>query len=122
IPILVDTSNGLVLNSLNFTLDPPFVFNNFAFSVGANGNANAVSSMTNDFALNITGFPSSPTIATPFLLTQAGFNDVWQSETVTISVTERAATTPLPTALPLFATGLGALGLLGWRRKRKAAA
>ena len=26
----------------------------------------------------------------------------------------------LPTALPLFATGLGALGLLGWRRKRKA--
>jgi hypothetical protein len=27
---------------------------------------------------------------------------------------------PLPTALPLFATGLGALGLLGWRRKKKA--
>lgn len=33
-----------------------------------------------------------------------------------------ASTTPLPAALPLFATGLGALGLLGWRRKRKAAA
>jgi hypothetical protein len=29
---------------------------------------------------------------------------------------------PLPAALPLFATGLGALGLLGWRRKRKASA
>ena len=28
-------------------------------------------------------------------------------------------TTPLPTAFPLFATGLGALGLLSWRRKRK---
>ena len=28
--------------------------------------------------------------------------------------------TPLPGALPLFAIGLGALGLLGWRRKRKA--
>jgi hypothetical protein len=28
--------------------------------------------------------------------------------------------TPLPAALPLFATGLGGLGLLGWRRKRKA--
>jgi hypothetical protein len=26
---------------------------------------------------------------------------------------------PLPAALPLFATGLGALGLLTWRRKRK---
>lgn len=31
-------------------------------------------------------------------------------------------TTPLPAALPLFATGLGGLGLLGWRRKRKAKA
>ena len=30
--------------------------------------------------------------------------------------------TPLPAALPLFASGLGALGALGWRRKRKAAA
>jgi len=29
---------------------------------------------------------------------------------------------PLPATLPLFATGLGALGLLGWRRKRKATA
>jgi len=30
--------------------------------------------------------------------------------------------TPLPAGLPLFATGVGALGLLGWRRKRKTAA
>ncbi len=30
--------------------------------------------------------------------------------------------TPLPAAFPLFATALGGLGLLGWRRKRKAAA
>jgi hypothetical protein len=28
-------------------------------------------------------------------------------------------TTPLPAALPLFAAGLGAMGLFGWRRKRK---
>jgi hypothetical protein len=32
------------------------------------------------------------------------------------------AATPLAAALPLFANGLGALGPLGWRRKRKAAA
>jgi hypothetical protein len=36
-------------------------------------------------------------------------------DTYTVSV----GGTPLPAALPLFATGLGGLGLLGWRRKRK---
>ena len=30
------------------------------------------------------------------------------------------STVPLPSALPLFATGLVGLGLLGWRRKKKA--
>jgi hypothetical protein len=30
--------------------------------------------------------------------------------------------TPLPAALPLFAIGLGAMGMFGWRRKRKTAA
>ena len=40
-----------------------------------------------------------------------------------ISVTgDVVATTPLPAALPLFATGLGGLGLLARRRKRKTAA
>ena len=33
----------------------------------------------------------------------------------------RALLTPLPATLPLFASGLVGLGLLGWRRKRKAA-
>ena len=32
----------------------------------------------------------------------------------------QVASTPLPAALPLFVSGLGAMGLLGWRRKRKA--
>ena len=41
-----------------------------------------------------------------------GFDDI-NFETVA------PVTTPLPAALPLFASGLGALGLLGWRRKRK---
>jgi hypothetical protein len=34
----------------------------------------------------------------------------------------QAPAAPLPASLPLFATGLGALGLLGWRRKRQARA
>jgi hypothetical protein len=43
----------------------------------------------------------------------AGVNGVW------VSVAPPNAV-PLPAALPLFVTGLGALGLIGWRRKRKA--
>ena len=39
----------------------------------------------------------------------------------TLSVSDPPAT-PVPAALPLFATGLGLVGLLGWYRKRKAAA
>jgi hypothetical protein len=40
----------------------------------------------------------------------------WGYNTVgSVSVSQ----TPLPTALPLFATGIGALAMLGWWRKRK---
>jgi hypothetical protein len=47
----------------------------------------------------------------------------------TTSATRNALTTsgtvtqtPIPATLPLFATGIGGLGLLGWRRRRKARA
>ena len=36
-------------------------------------------------------------------------------------ISANASAVPLPAALPLFAGGLGGLGLLGWRRKRKKA-
>ena len=39
-----------------------------------------------------------------------------------LSTVSAISTTPVPAALPLFASGLGVLGLLGWRRKKKAAA
>ena len=57
------------------------------------------------------GSESSPTFRTG---TYIGAN----GETIDIS----NSAVPLPAALPLFATGLGALGLFGWRRKRKASA
>jgi hypothetical protein len=37
-------------------------------------------------------------------------------------LTADVSATPLPAALPLFVGGLSALGLLGWRRKRKTVA
>ena len=44
----------------------------------------------------------------------------WDFDWTRFEVQQSAA--PLPAALPLFASGLGGLGLLGWRRKRKAKA
>jgi hypothetical protein len=41
------------------------------------------------------------------------FDAIFDNLSVTVNQT------PLPAALPLFASGLGGLGLLGWRRKRK---
>lgn len=38
-----------------------------------------------------------------------------------VTLPDNLSVTPLPAALPLFGTGVGVIGLLGWRRKRKAA-
>jgi hypothetical protein len=40
---------------------------------------------------------------------------------ISINLPNGVYVTPLPAALSLFATGLGSLALLGWRRKREAA-
>jgi hypothetical protein len=50
------------------------------------------------------------------MLNGTGFSAVTGTGVVGVS------NTPLPAGLPLFATGLGALRLLGWRRKRRASA
>jgi len=50
-----------------------------------------------------------------------GFLKVGSSEILDNISFLSVADTPLPAALPLFATGLGALGLVAWRRKKKAA-
>ena len=51
-----------------------------------------------------------------------GFNTISLYSQIVITLPDGVAITPLPAALPLFVTGLGALGLFGWRRKRKAQA
>jgi hypothetical protein len=40
----------------------------------------------------------------------------------TWSVSDPPSATPIPAALPLFASGVAALGLFGWHRRRKTAA
>jgi hypothetical protein len=55
-----------------------------------------------------------------YILTFLGLSTSGDHTVFIDSVSIDLMATPLPAALPPFATGLGALGLLGWRRKRKA--
>jgi hypothetical protein len=80
-------------------------------------------------SLNITQFHDTP--GTGFFNVSAGSGEaitslVLSTDTNNFEVDNFAAieptATPLPAALPLFASGIGGLGLLGWRRKRKARA
>ncbi len=76
---------------------------------------------------------TSPLIDFANTLTLSTIGDVFTilgGETITVNSVDAgivnnqfssAAVVPIPAALPLFAGGLGLLGLLGWRRKRVAA-
>ncbi len=53
--------------------------------------------------------------------TPGGIRNIgWGIDNITTTSATSTPTVPLPAAFPLFAGGLGLLGLLGWRRKRKA--
>ena len=55
-------------------------------------------------------------------LADGGFTWFSLEEPLSVCSGNLCVVTPLPGALPLFATGLGALGLLGLRRRRRAVA
>jgi hypothetical protein len=76
-----------------------------------------------DFYLQIITFTTTPAFNQLGYLTADGsyFYSAIGTSGGSVSVTP-VSTTPLPAAFPLFASGLGAMGLFGWRRKRKNAA
>ena len=93
-----------------------------------------IESNTTDGTLSLAGFNNGNFTYTPnsnffgvdmFLYRIQDITTDMFSNTATVTIVVNqviVSTTPLPAALPLFATGLGALGLFGWRRKRKAQA
>jgi hypothetical protein len=80
----------------------------------SNGFSASVGTSPNFFELQFVGFISDQPFNT--ITFSVPSPDGWAVEEVITGATA----TPLPAALPLFATGFGGLGLLGWRRKRRA--
>jgi hypothetical protein len=87
------------------------------FVAGTENSTNSNDLLPLSAALPTTAVPSSVTIG-------PGTYDLWYAEVNGLPAVLQATSTPLtqtplPGALPLFASGIGALGLLGWRKKRK---
>lgn len=89
------------------------------FTVDSSGHLTSV-----DFSISVLTQQASlfnltlDTVGNTFSLYNDGSDTGISTDTATFTP---VSATPLPAALPLFAGGLGALGLFGWRRKRKPA-
>jgi hypothetical protein len=75
---------------------------------------------SNGLAADVGSVANIPSTGAFFTTEAANGTFQWVVPPPGIDIYNGSSTVPLPAALPLFATGLGALGLLGWRRKRKA--
>lgn len=105
------------------------LFNNQQFNVGSAQSAD-ITKLVFSSTGALTDIGASITISSPadtLIYQTSGLNYLFENphghslESGIYSVSAPVSTTPLPDALPLFATGLGLIGMLGWWRKRKGA-
>jgi hypothetical protein len=104
------------------------VYSKITFTVGNTGFNDGgaagtdLTDLNNFLASLLTGTCSGcGTITAPTFIADVGMPNGGATGTIGFSEVGITAT-PVPGALPLFLSGLGGLGLLGWRRKRKAQA
>lgn len=84
--------------------------------------ASGVAALGQDEALNNNGTFTGQYLATGGITIGTGATFNLAVNNRFISTENVIGETPIPATLPLFGTGLGMIGLLGWRRKRKARA
>ena len=129
-------NGGLVLSGINplltvtdLTTPGSFSFNPLGIpdNAGWNGSKNtAILNLTTDYGFQNAENPSfavgfNPYANDTYVVTLSAGTAAGDTTSLG-SVSEQINATPLPAALPLFAGGLGLMGLLARRRKRKAAA
>ena len=72
------------------------------------------------WALGIGNNSTVTALVDPFIFSENSNYTIIVSDGIENILPPQFAGTPLPAALPLFASGAGVLGFFGWRRKRKA--
>jgi hypothetical protein len=139
----VTDSTGITLNTQNISLDSSLVFDYSpsaytistpdgpaSFAAGelvVGGSFDGAATVqygpaTNDFTLQISSFTTSPVMTLLLYAQTSDDNTFFYNSVESVSVTPVVSATPVPAALPLFAGGLGVIGLFGRRRKRNNAA
>ena len=101
--------------SFNLNVDDPTTNQGFVVDFGTSQLLNLLNTGTSKlYTFDVDASGSST--ALDFM----GYNVPSNTFLSEVSVTPDEVATPIPAALPLFATGIGVMGLLGWRRKRRA--
>jgi hypothetical protein len=142
--VVIDVTNGLFEpgNEVTMAGEPPSV-GPFSVPIGgilfgvSLGQSHVLENQLNlifpNTGSSLVGYPGGPICGTDTSLSLGGdclvhnaqplFSSIQYVQSGTVQVWDIASGSltpePLPAALPLFATGIGGLGLLGWRRKRK---
>jgi hypothetical protein len=117
IPLNISFSQPITSISFVFALDDPTNTTSMSFSNNAGASGSVTGNIPTGFrnpegSLTFTG-PAFTSVTLSSLALFFAVDD--------IVVTTATSVVALPATLPLFATGLVGLGLLGWRRKKKAA-
>jgi len=118
--INVTLSGTAYAGTYDFTYDPWNTSNPTVLGLMVDANSNAIDThmLLLYFASNLDGSPGTTALTFAF-----GYNPQPVPGNNELSVLSGGVTTtPLPAALPLFAGGLGVLGLMARRRTKKAAA
>lgn len=125
-----DESSGIVMNFIDLNTTgwvPMFSYftapglRQLSIGMSANG-ANGLGSGDNDFLLSLS-YEQTPLFPATFAYAQDGFGSIFVANTVSVTLTPPlVAATPIPGSVLMLLTGLGAMGGIGFLRKRNAMA
>lgn len=114
-------------STFTFLWGSPNSYNEVAFYTGPNGTGSVIDVVSGETTYydgqNLACFSSTcgQTLfdLVTFTVSSGTIGSVVLTDTGAAAFEYGVSATPLPAAFPLFASGLGVMGLFGWRRKRK---